>query len=67
MCVVVYVPTNQDSTKEKDQFYMDLNCILSQGNGQVMVMGGFNASMREKLHGVVGPCGLKCTTRDNGE
>ena len=67
MIVVVYAPTNQNSTEEKDQFYRDLNCILSRGNGQVMVLGDFNASVSEKVHGVVGPHGLECTSSDNGE
>ena len=67
MIVVAYAPTNQDSTEEKDQFYEDLNCIVTRGNGQVMVMGNFNALVSEKLHGVVGPHGLETTTSDNGE
>ena len=67
MIIVVYAPTNQDSAEEKDRFYGDLNCIMSRGNGQVMVMGDFNASVSERLHGVVGPYGLECTTSDNGE
>ena len=29
MIVVVYAPTIQNSTEEKDQFYRDLNCIVS--------------------------------------
>ena len=65
--IVVYAPMNQDSTEEKDQFYGDLNCIVSRGNGQVMVMGDVNASVSEQLHGVVGPYGLECTTSDNGK
>ena len=28
----------------------DLNCILSRGNRQVMVMGDLNASVSEKVH-----------------
>ena len=34
---------------------------------QVMVLGDFNASVSEKVHGVVGPHGLECTSSDNGE
>ena len=67
MIVVVYALTNQDSAEVKEQFYEDLNCILSRGNRQVMVMGDLNASVSEKVHGVVGPYGLESTTSDNGE
>ena len=44
--VVVYAPDQQDSTEVKEQFYQDLNCILSRGNRQVMVMGDLNESVR---------------------
>ena len=32
-----------------------------------MVLGDFNVSVSEKVHGVVGPHGLECTSSDNGE
>ena len=65
--VVAYAPTNQGSEEEKDQFYDELDCVVTRGNGRVMVMGDFNASVSEKLHGVVGIHGLEKTTSDNGE
>lgn len=67
MIVAVYAPTNQDSNEEKDKFYEDLNCVVSRGNGQVMVMEDFNASVSDKLHGVVGSYGLGSMASDNGE
>ena len=35
--------------------------------GHLMVMGDFNASVSDKLHGVVGPYGLGSRASDNGE
>ena len=67
MIVVVYAPTNQDSNEEKDKFYEDLNYVVSRGNGNVMVIGDFNASVSDRLHGVVGPYGLRSKASDNGE
>ena len=58
MIVAVYTPTDRDSNEEKAKFYEDLNCVVSRGHGQVMVMGDFNASISNKLHGVVDPHGL---------
>ena len=49
LVVVAYAPTNQDSAEEKDQFYGDLDCVVTRGNGLVMVMGDFNVSVSEKL------------------
>ena len=49
LVVVAYAPTNQDSAGEKDQFYDDLDCVVTRGNRLVMVMGDFNGSVSEKL------------------
>ena len=46
LIVVAYAPTDQDSTEEKDQFYSDLDRVMSNGNGLAMVMADFNASVR---------------------
>ena len=67
MIVVVYAPTDRASNEEKDKFYEDLNCVVSRGHGHVMVMGDFNASVSDKLHGVVGPYGLGSRASENGE
>ena len=53
--------------KRRIGFYEDLNCVVSRGNGHVMVMGDFNASPSDYLHGVVGPYGLGSRDSDNGE
>ena len=67
MIVVVYDPIDWDSNEEKDKFYEDLNCVVSRGHGHVMVMEDFNASVSDKLHGVVGPYGLGSRAIYNGE
>ena len=67
LIVVVYAPTNQDSTEEKDSFYKDLDCVITRGNGLAIVMGDFNASISERMSKVVGPHGLSKSTSDNGE
>ena len=67
LIVVAYAPTDQDSTEEKDQFYSDLDRVMRNGNGLVMVMGDFNASVSERMKRVGGPHGLGRCTSDNGE
>ena len=67
MIIVVYAPIDQASNEERDKFYEDLNCVVSRGHGHMMVMGDFNASVSDKLHGVVGPYGLRSRASDNGE
>ena len=67
LIVVAYAPTDQDSTEEKDQFYSDLDHVMSNGNGLAMVMGDFNASVNERMKRVDGPHGLGRRTSDNGE
>ena len=67
LIVVAYAPTDQDYAQEKDLFYSDLDCVMSNGSGLVMVMGDFNASVSERVRGVVGPYGLGRHTSDNGE
>ena len=67
LIVVAYAPTDQDCTEEKDRFYSDLDCVMNNGSGLVMVMGDFNASVSEGVKGVVGPYGLGNRTSDNGE
>ena len=59
LIVVAYAPTDQDCAEEKDLFYSDLDCVMSNGNGLVMVMGDFNASVSERVKGVVGPYGME--------
>ena len=67
LIVMAYAPTDQDSKEEKDQFYSDLDRVMSNGNGLAMVMGDFNASVSERMKRVVGPHGLGRRTNDNGE
>ena len=67
LIVVAYAPTDQDCAEEKDHFYSDLDCVMNNGSGLVMVMGDFNALVSEGVKGVVGPYGLGNRTSDNGE
>ena len=67
MIVVVYASIDQASNEEEDKFYKDLNCVVSRGHGHVMVMGEFNASVSDKLYGVVCPYGLGSRASDIGE
>ena len=67
LIVVAYAPTDQDCAEEKDRFYSDLDCVMNNGSGLVMVTGDFNASVSEGVKGVVGPYGLGNRTSDNGE
>ena len=67
LIVLAYAPTDQDSTKEKDQLYSDLDRVMSNGNGLAMVMRDFDASVSERMKRVVEPHGLGRHTSDNGE
>ena len=51
----------------KDQFYSDLDCIMTTANGLTMVMGNFNAAIGEAVQGVVGCHGLAKRTSDKGK
>ena len=55
LIVAAYTPTDQDCTEEKDQFYSDLDHVMSNGNGLAMVTGDFNASVSERMKREVGP------------
>ena len=65
--LVVYAPTNQTSQEGKDQFYADLDGVMTRTNGLTTVLGDFNASVGDSVPGVVGPHGLGKETSDNGE
>ena len=67
LIVVACAPTDQDCAEEKDLFYSDLNSVMTNSNGLVMVMGDFKASVSERVRGVVGLYGLWRHTSDNGE
>ena len=43
-------PTLQKLSPDDDieQFYSDLDCVMCNGNGLVMVMGDFNVTVSEK-------------------
>ena len=56
----------RDCAEEKDQFYLDLDCVISNDNG-LMMMGDFNASVRERVRGVVGLYGLGRHNSENDE
>ena len=45
LVVVVYAPTDQSSTVDKDLLYSDLESVTTNANGLVIVMGDFNASV----------------------
>ena len=66
LVIVVYAPTNQHNDEEKDEFYNDLDNTLSRGNGLVIIMGDFNASISESVPGVAGTHALSNSTSDNG-
>ena len=55
LIVMAYAPTVQDCTEDKDQFYSDLDRVVSNGNGLAMVKGDFNASVSERMKREVGP------------
>ena len=55
---VVYAPTNQASEEVKEQFYADLDRVMTKTNGLTLVLGDFNASLGDSVLGVVGPHGL---------
>ena len=50
-----YAPTNQTSEEVKEQFYADLEGVMTKTNGLTMVLGDFNASIGDSVPGVVGP------------
>ena len=56
--LVVYAPTNQTSEEVKDQFYADLDGIMTKTNGLTMVLWDFNTSVGDSVPGVVGLHGL---------
>ena len=37
--VVAYPPTNQSSAKDREQFYSDLDRVMTRTSGLTMVMG----------------------------
>ena len=45
LVVVVYAPTDQSSTEDKDQFYSDLDGVMTNANGLTIVMGDFNTAI----------------------
>ena len=65
--IVGYAPTNQASEEVKEQFYADLDGVMTKTNGLTMLLGDFNASLGDSVPGVVGPHGLGKGTSDNGE
>ena len=67
LMIVAYAPTDQSSAEDKDQFYLDLDCIMTTANGLTMVMGDFNAAIGESVQGVVRCHGLAKRTSDNGK
>ena len=67
LVVVVYAPTDQSSTEDKDLFYSDLEGVTTNTNGLIIVMGEFNTAISDNVEGVVGPHGLRRKTNGNGE
>ena len=65
--VVVYAPTDQSSTEDKDHFHCDLESVMTRANRVTIVMGNFNATVGETVQGVVGPHGLRRKTTNIGE
>ena len=65
--VVVYAPTNQSTVEDKEQFYSDLDGVVSRTSGLTMVMGDFNAAIGKSVPGVVGNHLIGGQTSDNGE
>ena len=54
LIVMAYAPTDQDCTEE-DQFYSDLDRVMSNDNRLAMVTEVFNASVSERMKREVGP------------
>lgn len=46
---VVYAPIDQSSTENKDQFYSDLDGVMTNANGLTIVMGDFNAAISDSV------------------
>ena len=67
LVVVVYAPTDQSSTVDKDLFYSDLESVTTNATGLVIVMGDFNAPISDSVECVVGPHGLSRWTNEIGE
>ena len=67
LVVLVYAPTDQSGTEDKDLFYSDLESVTTNANGLIIVMGDFNSAISDSVEGVVGPHGLSRWTNDNGE
>ena len=51
----------------KEQFYADLDGVMTKTNGLTMLLGDFNVSLGDSVPGVVGHHGLGKGTSDNGE
>ena len=58
LVVVVYAPTDQSNAEDKDLFYSDLDSVMTNANGLIIVMGDFNAAISDSVQGGVGPHGL---------
>ena len=58
LVVVVYAPTEQSSTEDKDLYYSGQESVTTNANGLVIVMGDFNAAISDCVEGVIGHHGL---------
>ena len=55
---VAYAPTNQSSAEDREQFYSDLDRVLTRTSGLTMVKGELNVTLVEHVQGVV-QCSLQ--------
>ena len=51
---MVYAPTNQASEEVKEQFYADLDRVMTKTNSLTIVLRDFNASLGDSVPGVAG-------------
>ena len=49
--VVVHAPTNQSTVEDKEQFYSDLDAVVSRASRLAMVMEDFDAVIGESVQG----------------
>ena len=53
--IVVYAPTNQATEEMRNQFYANLDGVMTKTNGLTMILGDFIASLGDSIPGVIGP------------
>lgn len=65
--VVVYAPTDQSSTEDKDHFFCYRESVMTRANGLTIVMGDFNTAVGTTVQGEVGLHGFERRSNNNVE